>query len=121
MKYQEFATASSFFVGEEMICILELSAVLVLVGTGAAIMVGALSPGDALRRVGVVLLLLLFVPMLITGLMQAVVVPMLATLRSAAKDAAGLLVVVAVVALAAWLGLHAIQRRSGKHKDVRDG
>jgi len=103
-----------------MICVLELLAVLALVGTGVAIMVGALSPGDALRRVGVVLVLLLVIPMLITGLMQAVVAPMLATVRSAAGTAASVLGVIAAVALAIWLGLYAIQRRSGRHENVRD-
>lgn len=103
-----------------MICILELLAVLALVVTGAAIMVGALSPGDALRRVGVVLVLLLIVPLLITGLMKTMVAPMLASLRSAAGTLAGALGVIAGVALAIWLGLYVVQRRSGRHEDVRD-
>lgn len=120
MKYQEFASGKLLFIGRAMICVFELLAVLVLVATGTAIMVGALSPGDALRRVGVVLLLLLIVPMLITGLMQAVVAPMLAGLRSAAGNVAGALVVIAGVALAIWLGLYAIQRRSGSHEDGRE-
>ena len=103
-----------------MICVLELLAVLALVGTGVAIMVGALAPGDALRRVGVVLVLLLVIPMLITSLMQAVVAPTLATLRSAAGNVAAVLVVIATVAFAIWFGLFAIQRRSRKHEDVRE-
>jgi len=95
-------------------CAVEVVAVLALVSTGIAIMIGALSPGEALRRVGAMLLLLLLVPMLITGLLRCVIAPMLARLRTVAQEVVILLAVIAVLALTGWLVLHRIQQRPRK-------
>lgn len=76
-------------------------------------MVGALSPGEALRRVGAVLVLLLIVPILIAGMIHAVIAPMLVGLRIVAKELAFLLLVVTAITLVGWLILHHAQRRSG--------
>ena len=105
----------------KMICVLEVLAVLALVVTGIAIMVGALSPGDALRRVGVVLLLVLILPALMTSVMQAVIVRMLAEVRSAAKDVVYVLLAIAAVALLGWFALHLMHGRSGEgNEDFRE-
>ncbi len=100
-------------------CVIEVLAVLVLVASGIAIMVGALSPGDAIRRVGVVLALVIIVPVLITSFIQTAIAPMLASLRAAAKDIAYVLAVIAAITLLGWLVLYQAQRRSrNDHKEM---
>ena len=92
-----------------------------LIATGVAIMVGALPLGDAIRRVGSVVVLLLIMPMLITAFIQTVIAPMLVDLRSAAQDVAYVLVVIGAVTLLGWLVLHQLQRRSGRnHKKTEE-
>ena len=98
-----------------MTCVLEVLAVLGLVATGVAIMVGTLPLGDAIRRVGSVVVLLIIMPMFITAFIQTMIAPMLTALRSAAQDVACALVVIGAVALLGWLVLHRLQRRSGKN------
>jgi len=99
-----------------MTCVLEVLAVLGLVATGVAIMVGTLPLGDAIRRVGSVVVLLMIMPVLITAFIQTMIAPMLTALRSAAQDVACALVVIGAVALLGWLVLHRLQRRSGKNR-----
>src|SRR5208282_3956151 len=99
----------------EMICVLEVLAVLGLVATGVAIMVGALPLGDAIRRVGSVVVLLIIMPMFITAFIQTMIAPMLTALRSAAQDVAYALVVIGTLTLLRWLASHRLQRRSGKN------
>lgn len=104
-----------------MIYVLEVLAISALVASGIAIMLGALSPGDALRRVGAVLVLLLILPALITCFAQTTIAPMLASLRAAAKDIAYVLLAIAAIALFCWFVLYKIQRFvANDHRKIGD-
>jgi hypothetical protein len=91
-------------------CALELMVLLVLVWTSVAVMVGSLEPGEALRRVGVVLVLLLLVPVLIQSLIHSVVVLAL-TVVDVLKHATYTLVVAAVAVLIGWVAVQQIRKR----------
>lgn len=96
--------------------LMELLAVLALMITGLAVMVGAVHPGEALRRVGVVLVLLLVVPCIIFSFIQSVIMPIVAAAVTQLANAAVILLVVAAVALLGWFPVHIMQRRSARNQ-----
>jgi undecaprenyl pyrophosphate phosphatase UppP len=93
-------------------CVLELLAVLAVIVTALAVICGALTPGEALRRVGTALVLLLIVPAILTCIVRTTITPMLSAVVTDLAKAAVILVMVAVVALIGWMALRQVQRRS---------
>lgn len=89
---------------------LEAVAGLALVVTGLAVTVGIVSPDEALKRIGVVLLLLTIVPCFIAALIHDFVRPVLASLVTDLERAAYILLIAAVVALIGWLAIRTIVR-----------
>ncbi|MGE0406363.1 MAG: hypothetical protein AB7O65_08690 [Candidatus Korobacteraceae bacterium] len=65
--------------------LLEASAALAVVVAGIAVMTGILPPGEALRRTGAALVLLLFIPVFAKVLLQMVLGPLAATLEMTMK------------------------------------
>lgn len=99
--------------------ILGFLAALALIVTALAVMVGALEPGEALRRLGVALLLILIVPALLQAIIRSVIEPFLSSAVTDLGRLAVILVVVALIALVGWLVLkHAqAQYRRSCHGD----
>lgn len=90
--------------------LLHATAVLALVVTGMAVMVGVVSPGEALKGVGVALVLLTIVPCFVAALIQSVVGPALASLVTDLEHAAYILLIIAVSGVIGWLAIRGIAR-----------
>ncbi len=90
-----------------MTSLLEAVAVLALVVTGMAVTVGVMSPSEALRRIGVVLVFLTIVPCFAVSLIHGAVGPVFAALVTNLERAAHILLIVAAVALIGWLAIQA--------------
>ncbi|MGH9641652.1 MAG: hypothetical protein ACRD3Q_04450 [Terriglobales bacterium] len=112
--------AQAPFFGVWMIGLLQLIGVLSLVCAGIAVMIGALEPGEAFRRVGAVLLLVFLVPALIQVLIRAAVAPFLAEAVTDLVRAAVILGIIAVVTLIGWLALRLFSARRARNQDGGD-
>lgn len=73
-------------------------------------MVGALSLGEALKRAGAALVLLLIVPCFIGGLIHGFVEPMLTNVATVLERAAYLLSMFAAIVLIGWLVIRGVVR-----------
>jgi hypothetical protein len=99
-----------------MICILEFVAVLGLVLTGFAVLIGVIKPADAAKRVGGFLLVVFVAPAAIAYLFRSLIMPALASLWAAAKPALTVVGAIAVFILLAWIVLAAVEHRLGAHQ-----
>ena len=100
--------------------ILGLLAIMAIVATAMAVIVGALEPAEAFQRVGAALALLLIIPALIVCAIQSVVTPLLSALVTDVAKLACIFPVVAALALLAWLTLRFLQRRNGNSRTNSD-
>jgi hypothetical protein len=99
-----------------MICILEFVAVLGLILTAFAVLIGVISPADAAKRVGGFLLVVLVAPAAIAYLFRNLILPALASLWVAAKPALTVVGAIAVFILLAWIVLAVVEHRFGAHQ-----
>lgn len=85
-----------------MLNILEAVLVLGLVVAGLGIMVGLISPGDALKRLGVFLAIILIVPPALTFLFQNMVAPALSAALAMLKPILWIGGAIVVLILIVW-------------------
>lgn len=98
-----------------MTCLIQLVFCFVLIVIGLAILMRLLKPGEALPRIGALLVVLLAGPAVINSLVKAVVVPVAGGVWSATKH---LLVVAAFslcLLLIAWLVAGVIETYRNRH------
>ncbi len=93
--------------------ILELLAVIAIILTALAVMTGSLEPGDALRRLGTTLILMLIMPAVVTTVIRCAVLPLIAPVVTVLGDAAFILAIVSVTALVICIALGRIAARQG--------
>ena len=98
-------------------CILELFGTLAIVATAIIVMVGILSPGEALKRLAAALLLLLVLPAAITNIVQSIVLPFFASILNAIRSRLYVAPVVAFVAFIGWLAIKRLCHCSKNRKD----
>jgi len=99
-----------------MICILEMIAVLGLVLTGFAVLIGVIKPEEAMKRIGGFLLVVLVAPAVIAFLVHNLIVPALAAIWNTAKPALTVVGAIAVLLLLGWMILALIEHRFGAHQ-----
>jgi hypothetical protein len=99
MKYLEPSFARLLFLKDVMIALLNLVAVLALLVSGIVVMIGAVKPEEMLRRVGVILLLLLVVPVFILNITHCLLAPMFMSFLSFLKQAAYVVLLVTAIGL----------------------
>lgn len=103
-----------------MICLIQLLLCLGLVSIAFAVLVGQLKPGEALQRIGAILLLLLLGPAVIALLVKGVVVPAVSAAWSVTKHHLIVAAWILALVLIAWLvaGLFELyrNRNSGENQ-----
>jgi hypothetical protein len=102
-----------------MACVLEFFVVLALISMSLAVMIGAVPPGEALRRVAVVLVLLFVAPVLLMSLIRSVIMPGLNGVVTVLGNATYIILVVGAIVLIGWLATQKL-RRSGRTSGGRE-
>ena len=100
--------------------LLNLIAVLALVATGISVLVGAVAPGEALRRLGVAMILLLVIPCFIAGMLKSLITPVINSVVTLLAHAGYILVLIAVFAFMAWVVVQISRRHQGVDGDKKD-
>lgn len=100
-----------------MTCILELFATLAVVATAMIVMVGILSPGEALKRLAAALLLLLILPAAITNIVQSIVLPRLTDILTSIRSTLYMAAVLAVFAFVGWFAIKRLHQGFKNHEN----
>ena len=97
----------------QVICIIETIALLALVLVGMAVLLGVITPGEALKRILGFLVVVLVAPALVAVLVQSIISPALTSLWAASKPVFQVIGIALVLLLFGRLVLELIERCSG--------
>jgi hypothetical protein len=98
-----------------MIPVLQILAALGIVLTGFAVLLGAVPPGEAIKRIAGFVVIVLIAPIAIAILIRCVVVPGLAALWTAAKPMLAAVGAISILMLLIWIILAILEFRAGGH------